>query len=111
MGNKGRLSYDLRAGTFLGTGDEISFVDRQHFNGNETVLFEPGAINRFNVLPYYERSTNTGYFEAHAEHNFKGWILGKIPGINKLNFNLVAGAHLLSTQDQYIPEVGLEHLV
>lgn len=100
VGNKGRLSYDLRAGTFLGTGEEISFVDRQHFNGNETVLFEPGAINRFNVLPYYERSTNTGYFEAHAEHNFKGWVLGKIPGINKLNFNLVAGAHLLSTQDQ-----------
>ena len=64
------------------------------------MLFEPGAINRFNVLPYYERSTNTGYFEAHAEHNFKGWVLGKIPGINKLNFNLVAGAHLLSTQDQ-----------
>jgi hypothetical protein len=32
------------------------------------------------------------------EHDFRGWILGKIPGINKLNFNLVAGAHILSIE-------------
>lgn len=99
LGNKGRTAYDLRAGTFLGTGSSISFVDRQHFNGNQFQFFEPNRLNRFNLLPYYERSTNQSYVEGHIEHNFKGWILGKIPLINTLNFNLVAGAHVLSNPE------------
>lgn len=99
VGNKGRTEYDLRAGTFLGTAANISFIDRQHFNGNQSIFFEPTRLNRFNILPYYERSTNKGYFEGHIEHNFRGWILGKIPLVNKLNFNLVAGAHVLSTAE------------
>ena len=99
VSNKGRLSYDLRAGTFLGTAAGISFIDRQHFNGNRSLFFEPSRLNRFNILPYYERSTNQGYVEGHVEHNFKGWILGKIPLVNKLNFNLIAGAHVLSTNE------------
>ncbi|WP_299212096.1 DUF5686 and carboxypeptidase regulatory-like domain-containing protein [uncultured Dokdonia sp.] len=100
IGNKGRFSYNVYAGTFLNSADGASFIDYQHFNGNQTrVNLDGDYLNRFNLLPYYERSTNQSYFEAHAEHNFKGWILGKIPGINKLNFNLVAGAHVLSTAD------------
>lgn len=97
-GNKGRTAYDVRAGSFLGTASSISFIDRQHFNGNQTLFFDPSRLNRFTILPYYERSTNQGYVEGHMEHNFKGWVLGKIPLVNKLNFNLVAGAHVLSTQ-------------
>ncbi len=99
ISNKGRFEYDLRAGTFLGTAEGISFIDRQHFNGNQSIFFEPSRLNRFNILPYYERSTNKKYFEGHAEHNFRGWVLGKIPLINRLNYNLVAGAHVLSTQE------------
>ncbi|MFC4634411.1 DUF5686 and carboxypeptidase regulatory-like domain-containing protein [Dokdonia ponticola] len=99
IGNKGRFNYNLTGGTFLNSASGASFIDYQHFNGNQTrVNLEGNNLNRFNLLPYYERSTNQNYFTAHAEHNFKGWILGKIPGINKLNFNLVAGAHVLSTQ-------------
>ncbi|MEP0265465.1 DUF5686 and carboxypeptidase regulatory-like domain-containing protein [Dokdonia sp.] len=98
IGNKGRFRYNLRGGTFLNSANGASFIDYQHFNGNQTrVTLDGSNLNRFNLLPYYERSTNKAYFEGHAEHNFKGWILGKIPGINKLNFNLVAGAHVLST--------------
>jgi hypothetical protein len=35
----------------------------------------------------------------HAEHDFNGFILGKIPFLNKLNFNLIFGAHNLATPD------------
>ena len=97
-GNKGLMIYRLRAGTFIG-GDDISFADFKHFNGNQTrvgTTFD--YTDTFNLLPYYELSTNKSYFEAHLEHDFRGWILGKIPLINTLNFNLVAGAHLLSTE-------------
>jgi len=96
LGNKGELTYNLKGGTFF-NGDDISFVDFQHFNGNQTRIGTSGTYtNVFNLLPYYELSTNQSHFEGHIEHDFKGWILGKIPGINRLNFNLVAGAHALS---------------
>ncbi|MBX2827616.1 MAG: DUF5686 and carboxypeptidase regulatory-like domain-containing protein [Flavobacteriaceae bacterium] len=96
----GALQYNLKGGTFL-EADDISFVDYQHFNGNQTrVGTSFSYTDVFNLLPYYELSTNKSYFEGHAEHDFKGWILGKIPGINRLNFNLVAGGHILLTEDR-----------
>ncbi len=106
-GNKGLMIYSLRAGTFF-NGDDISFADYKHFNGNQTrvgTTFD--YTNTFNLLPYYDLSTNNSYFEAHLEHDFRGWILGKIPGINTLNFNLVAGAHLLSTEASPYTEFSL----
>ena len=98
LGNKGTMTYNLKGGTFF-NGEDISFVDYQHFNGNQTRVGTTALYdNVFNLLPYYELSTNKSYFEGHLEHDFKGWILGKIPGINQLNFNLIAGAHFLSTE-------------
>jgi len=100
LGNKGRFYYNLKGGTFF-NAENISFADYQHFNGNQTrVGTTANYTNVFNLLPYYELSTNKNYFEGHLEHDFKGWILGKIPGINQLNFNLIAGAHILSIENQ-----------
>ncbi len=100
LGNKGEFYYRVKGGTFF-NGDDISFVDYQHFNGNQTrVGTSPNYTNTFNLLPYYDLSTNQSYLEGHLEHDFRGWILGKIPGINQLNFNLVVGAHVLATQDR-----------
>jgi len=98
VANKGQFYYRLKGGAFI-AGDGISFVDFQHFNGNQTrVGTSVNYTNTFNLLPYYSLSTNKSYFEGHIEHDFRGWILGKIPGINQLNFNLVAGAHILNTE-------------
>ncbi len=99
-GNKGQFFYNLKGGTFA-NGDGISFVDYKHFNGNQTrVGTSANYTNVFNLMPYYEFSSNKSYFEGHIEHDFRGWILGKIPGINQLNLNLVAGAHMLSTEER-----------
>ncbi len=99
LGNKGDFRYRLKGGTFF-NGDAISFVDYQHFNGNQTrVGTTPNYTNTFNLLPYYALSTNKSYFEGHIEHDFKGFFLGKIPGLNQLNFNLILGAHALSIAD------------
>lgn len=99
LGNKGEFFYNLKGGTFA-NGEGISFVDFKHFNGNRTrVGTASNYTNVFNLMPYYNFSTNKSYFEGHLEHDFKGWILGKIPGINQLNYNLVVGAHFLSTEE------------
>lgn len=99
LGNKGRLNYNVTGGIFFNV-DDISFADYQHFNGNQTRVGTTFSYtNVFNLLPYYSQSTNKSFFEAHLEHDFKGFLLGKIPLLNKLNFNLVAGAHFLSTEN------------
>ena len=113
IGNKGRFRYNLKGGTFV-NGEDISFVDFQHFNGNQTRVNDGGVYtNVFNNLPYYALSTNDSYMEFHAEHHFNGWLLGKIPGLNQLNFNLVVGGHVLSTvgnKPYYEYSVGLDNI-
>ena len=96
LANKGTLSYNLKGGIFL-KGENIAYLDYQHFNGNQTRVGTGNYIDKFNLLPYYALSTNDRFAEMHFEHDFKGWILGKIPGLNLLNYNLVIGAHFLST--------------
>jgi len=98
IGNKGHFRYNLKAGSYF-NADDIAFVDYQHFNGNQTPISRGNNLSVFNNLPYYELSTNKSYLEFHAEHNFKGFILGKIPLLNKLNYNLIIGGHNLSTSN------------
>ena len=99
VGNKGSFQYNLKGGSFF-NADDIAFMDYHHFYGNQTHISEGSYLNKFNNLPYYEMSTNKSYAELHAEHDFKGYIMNKIPLLNKLNFNLVVGAHGLSTETQ-----------
>lgn len=98
LGNKGDFGYTLKGGAFL-SDSEISYLDYQHFNGNQTRIGTGSYLNKFNLLPYYELSTKNNYLEFHAEQDFQGWILGKLPLINKLNYNLILGAHALSIEN------------
>ena len=96
IGNKGELTMNLKGGKFFNAAN-ISFVDYKHFNGNQThVASGIGYTDVFNNLPYYSASTNESYFEAHFEHNDKGFIMNKIPLLNKLQSQLVLGFHNLA---------------
>jgi hypothetical protein len=96
LGNKGSFAMNLKAGKFF-NADNISFVDYKHFNGNQTHIGQSDRyLNVFNLLPYYTNSTNDSYFEAHIEHNDKGYIMNKIPLLNKLKSTLVLGFHTLT---------------
>lgn len=96
VADKGRFNYNIRLGKFY-NANGIAFMDYQHFNGNQINVSTNGNYtNVFNNLDYYRLSTNDSYLEAHLEHDFNGFILGKLPILNKLNFNLILGAHALS---------------
>jgi hypothetical protein len=96
LGNKGDMKINLRGGKFF-TADNISFVDYKHFNGNQThITGGESYTNQFNNLPYYSASTNNSYFETHIEHNDKGFLMNKIPLLNKLQSQLVLGFHNLA---------------
>ncbi|WAC02086.1 DUF5686 family protein [Lacinutrix neustonica] len=97
LGAKGHFKYLTKAGLFI-NADEIAFMDFHHFNGNQTNITTDGNyLGRFKNLSYYGLSTNNQYTEVHLEHSFDGYILNKIPLLNKLNFNLVVGANLAAT--------------
>ncbi|MFE3870887.1 DUF5686 and carboxypeptidase regulatory-like domain-containing protein [Flavobacterium sp. ZS1P70] len=96
LGNKGVIGFNLKAGKFL-NADNIAFMDYKHFNGNQTHIGETARyLNVFNLLPYYSNSTNDSYFEAHMEHNDKGYIMNKIPLLNKLKSTMVLGLNTLA---------------
>ncbi|MDV6167942.1 DUF5686 and carboxypeptidase regulatory-like domain-containing protein [Flavobacterium sp. DG1-102-2] len=97
--NKGNFGISLKAGKFF-NADGIAFMDYKHFNGNETqVGTKESYLDMFNLLPYYSHSTNNAYFETHIEHNFKGYIMNKIPLLNVLQWHLIAGYHSIATPD------------
>ncbi|TYP99668.1 carboxypeptidase-like protein [Tenacibaculum adriaticum] len=91
LGNLGDFDYNLRGGLFLNKKD-IAFMDYYHPLGNEIDLAPKNRMSSFNLLPYYEFSTNDKYGEIHTQHNFKGFLLGKIPLLNKLNFHTIVSA-------------------
>ncbi|WP_313804587.1 DUF5686 and carboxypeptidase regulatory-like domain-containing protein [Flavobacterium sp.] len=99
LGNKGDFAIRMKAGKFF-NADNISFVDFKHFNGNQThVGTSDRYLNVFNMLPYYTHSTNDAFLETHIEHNEKGYLMNKIPLLNKLQWNLVVGFHQLNVPD------------
>lgn len=100
IGNKGELKYNFKVGKFF-NADQIAFTDYKHFNGNQTHIGNGSSYtNVFNNLPYYTSSTNTSFFETHIEHNDKGFIMNKIPLLNKLQSQLVLGFHNLAVPNR-----------
>ncbi|NUY82065.1 carboxypeptidase-like regulatory domain-containing protein [Flavobacterium sp. MAH-1] len=113
LGNKGSFETIVKAGKFF-NADDISVVDYKHFNGNQTHIGKNDRyLYGFNLLPYYEQSTNDSYLEIHAEHNDKGYIMNKIPLLNKLRSTLVLGYHNLCVPERnpyHEFSVGLDNL-
>ena len=96
----GILKYNFSAGMFFENKD-LAFTDYKHFNGNLTHVNTKGNyLSSFKNMGYYDFSTSNNYFEYHLEHDFKGYILGKIPWINTLNFNLIVGAHGVGVKNE-----------
>jgi hypothetical protein len=96
LNNKGNLALNIKGGKFF-NASTISFIDYKHFNGNQTHIGQSERyLTVFNLLPYYSNSTNDSFFEIHSEYNDKGYIMNKIPLLNKLKSNLIIGFHNLA---------------
>jgi hypothetical protein len=65
------------------------------------------------LLPIYQFSNTAKFYSlAHIEHNFKGFLTNKIPGIKKLNLYLVAGGNgfYYKSADYFEWFVGLDNI-
>jgi len=99
LGVGGRLSWYINGGFFFNKG-RVELRDFRHFRGSEIFIMNgPDYSRTFLQLPYYNFSTDDHYFQAHVQHHFDGFILDKIPAIQKLGWSLVAGAKYLKSGD------------
>lgn len=112
--NWGSFNYEVNAGLIQNNDEQMAFLDYKHFNGNQTYIETTTSYTgRFLLLDYYAFSTQNHYAEYHLEHQFKGFILNRIPLLNQLNYNLVIGGKGLYTQERnpyYEFHIGLENL-
>jgi hypothetical protein len=113
LGTAGLFSFRAQAGWFP-YKKKLYFIDYRHFNGNHTILAKTSEyLNTFQLLPYYEYSTASGFVQVHLEHDFNGFIWNKIPGLKVLGFEFVSGYHLLYTpeKDPYMEfNVGIDRI-
>ena len=112
IGLFGRFSYRLTGGYFF-RNKTMSFMDYQHFTGNQTLIQTGDLLACFRLLPYYTYSTKVWFTEWHAEHHFKGFLLNRIPLIKKLNWREFMGIHVLNSdrlQNYYEVNFGLERI-
>lgn len=108
----GLFRYRIGIGGFLNSG-HVDIPDFTHFNGNQTVI-STEYLNGFQLAPYYRYSnTEKLYGVLHAEHHFNGLLTNKIPLLNKLKWNLVAGTNTFYVnRNNYYVEAfaGLENI-
>lgn len=100
IGTLGELYTGISIGQFF-EQNKIPFTDYKHFNGNQTFIGSTAIYNKqFNLLPYYEYSTNKSYVEFHMEHDFRGFLINKVPLLNNTRYSFIVGFHLLHTPDK-----------
>jgi len=107
----GRFNYRIQTGGFI-RSNEVRIQDLKHFPGNR-LLGAEDYMTTFQLPQYYQYSNADKIFgSVFAEHHFNGFITNKIPGIKKLNWNLVAGASALWLQKRTYAEwhIGLENI-
>lgn len=87
IGLVGTTSWMVAGGGFV-QKDSLTFIDFYHFNGNRS-LYGNYNLGNFQLLDYYQFSTEEGFVQAHLQHNFNGFLFNKIPLVRKLKLQSV----------------------
>lgn len=107
----GYFSYNVEANTFIASQPSY-FGDFLHPVGNQLQTPIGPDFSFFNLLPYYEFSTDRYYLQFNFRHHFNGYIFDNIPLINKTSLKMIAGCAGLYEhyKGQYFePFIGIEN--
>ena len=81
MGFNDRLSYSLKAGSFL-SKKQTFFADYRQFGTSKPVFMLGTNINTFRLLDYYQYATKNNFAEAHVQYTSDRFILKRLPILN-----------------------------
>lgn len=98
----GSTNWQVQAGSFL-RQNSLRFVEQKYVRGSDQFIFSSPLVN----LQLLEQTliTRKPYFQGGILHHFDGFFLDKVPLINRLQMELLAGAAVLS-----IPGEDLSHI-
>ena len=86
-------SYFISFGKFF-NNKSLFYPDYKQFSGGQSFFFN-ADLGSFHFLNFYTYSTDKQYFEAHYEHNFAGYFLGKVPLLRRLRLEEIIGGSYL----------------
>lgn len=84
----GYFNYNIEFGTFLGSSPSY-FSDFFHASGSELLLKIAPGLASFNLMPFYKYSTNKYYTSFNYRHHFNGYVMDKIPLLNRTSIKWV----------------------
>lgn len=111
MKQLGYFKYNAEGGFFL-KGKPSYFADFLHPVANRIAIPIDPDLSSFNLLPFYQFSTDKYYLQLNFRHHFNGFVFDRIPLINKTPLRLTLGSSALYVPDKgfYIePYIGLEN--
>jgi hypothetical protein len=95
-GPRSALQYAISGGSFL-TDKRLYFPDFRHFMGNEFFFQMGDALTQFRMLPYYEYSTRSRYFQVHTLWATQRFVLTRLPFVRLAGLKETVQVHFLAT--------------
>lgn len=93
----GSMNWELKGGSFLNQAN-LRFIEYKYFRGSDPYIFT-SPLENFQLLGP-TLSTPNAFYQGNIIHHFDGFILDKIPLVNKLQMELIAGAGALAIPRQ-----------
>ncbi|GLR17372.1 DUF5686 and carboxypeptidase regulatory-like domain-containing protein [Portibacter lacus] len=93
----GNTNWLILGGKYLNKRN-LRFIEYKYFRGSTPYLFADPLRDYQLLGPTL--STNNAYFQAMGIHHFNGFVMDKIPLVNYLQLELIAGAAALAIPDQ-----------
>lgn len=82
LGNFSELSWRVKAGVFINSGN-MAAQDRHYFNLQRSPVLIDNFEDAFYLLPYYSLSTSTVFTEGHAKFISPTILVKRFPGISR----------------------------
>ncbi len=96
LGNYGDSKWSALVGSFVNDAS-LRFIEHKFFRGSDRFFFSNPLMSHQLLDSTF--NTRNPYFQGFYLHHFNGFILNKIPLINKLKLELSAGGSMLIIQD------------
>lgn len=96
LGNYGDSKWSALVGSFVNDAS-LRFIEHKFFRGSDRFFFSNPLMSHQMLDSTF--NTRNPYFQGFFLHHFNGFIMNKIPLVNKLKLELSAGASALIIQD------------